>query len=206
MTALLLAVTAMIAYFFGQLPGAVIISRYLFRSDCRRRGGRCNPGYGEFQSRYGVRGVAVLMAFDAAKGLLACLIGGALLSTQDLAAIGRIFGAFCCILGHNYPVLQRFMGGKGTFLAGIMAFAVDWRVALCCWGAWVIIMVFTRYLSLACCAAAVLGAIFMWIFQYSGLEGAVALICALAIVLRWHKNLRAMLTGTEPRLNLTRGA
>lgn len=197
-TVMLLILTAIVSYCLGNLSGSMILSRYVFRNNAARHS-RMESPITEFFHDYGPLGAVMLVLFDLAKTLLAVLIGGSLLGLVDQMLIGRLFAAFCLILGHAYPLLFLFHGGKAMLCAGIAVFIIDWRVGLCCWVAYIVVLIFTRYAALASVAAAALAAIFMWIFDFSGLEGMLALLCALIIVLRHAENLVRIVGGTEPR-------
>lgn len=197
-TVLLLILIAIICYCLGNLSGSMILSSYVFRGSGARHN-RMESPIMEFLHDYGPIGAALLLLFDLAKTLLAVLIGGALMALVDQMLIGRIFAAFCLILGHAYPLLFLFHGGKALFCAGVAVFLIDWRVGLCCWVAWIVVLVFTRYAALGAVAAAALSAIFMWVFRFGGLESMLVLLCAGIIVLRHAENLVRMIGGTEPR-------
>lgn len=197
-TVLLLILTAIICYCLGNLSGSMILSSYVFRNGAARHS-RMESPIADFYHDYGPIGTALLLLFDLAKTMLAVLIGGALLGLVDQLLIGRIFAAFCLILGHAYPLLFLFRGGKALLCAGIAVFLIDWRVGLCCWVVWVVALVFTRYAALGAVAAAAFSAIFMWLFRHTGLEGMLVLLCAGIIVLRHAENLVRIIGGTEPR-------
>ena len=52
------------------------------------------------------------------------------------------------LLGHMFPVMFHFKGGKGILSGGTLAIMIDWRVALVVWGGWLVLLVLTRYVSL----------------------------------------------------------
>lgn len=197
-TVLLLILIAILCYCLGNLSGSMILSSYVFRNGGARHN-RMESPIADFYRDYGPIGTVLLVLFDLAKTLLAVLIGGALLGLVDQMLIGRLFAAFCLILGHAYPLLFLFKGGKALLCVGIAVFLIDWRVGLCCWVAWVVVLVFTRYAALGAVAAAALAPIFMLPFDHSGLEGMLALFCAGVIVLRHAENLLRIIGGTEPR-------
>lgn len=197
-TVMLLILTAVISYCLGNMSGSMILSRYVFRNNAARHS-RMESSIPEFYHDYGPLGTVMLVLFDLAKTLLAVLIGGALMGLEDQMLIGRLFAAFCLILGHAYPLLFLFHGGKALLCAGIAVFLIDWRVGLCCWVAYIVVLVFTRYAALGAVAASAFAAIFMWLFGFSGLEGMLALLCAIIIVLRHAENLVRIIGGTEPR-------
>ncbi len=197
-TVLLLILTAIICYCLGNLSGSMILSSYVFRNGGARHS-RMESPIADFYRDYGPVGTVLLLLFDLAKTMLAVLIGGALLALVDQMLIGRIFAAFCLILGHAYPLLFLFHGGKALLCAGIAVFLIDWRVGLCCWVVWVVVLVFTRYAALGAVAAAAFSAIFMWLFRFGGLESMLVLLCAGIIILGDAENRVRVIGGTGPR-------
>lgn len=201
MRTVLLFLTAIIAYGCGSVNGAIIAARYFFHRDVRDYGSG-NAGLTNYYRTFGVIGIIVLILIDVLKSVIAVLIGGALLKISGIKEIGQLFAGFCLILGHVFPIFHHFRCGKGVLCGVTMALLVDWRVGLCCLIAFVIIVVFTRYVSLGSVAAAVLCPIFMWIFGHSGLAGVIALLCALIIVVKHAENIVRLIGGTESKLQL----
>lgn len=197
-TVLLLILTAIISYCLGGLSGSMILSSYVFRNNAAKHS-RMESPIMDFFHDYGPIGTVLLVLFDLAKTMLAVLIGGALLNLVDQMLIGRLFAAFCLILGHAFPLLFLFRGGRALLCAGVAVFMIDWRVGLCCWVAYIVVLIFTRYAALGAVAASALAAIFMWVFDFTGLEGMLALLCAGIIILRHAENLLRIIGGTEPR-------
>ena len=115
----LLMVTAVICYLLGNPNGSILISGIFFRDDIRRYGSG-NAGLTNYFRKYGVKFIALVLLIDFGKGVLATFIGGWLMKlvAQDpknfveFVATGRLFGAFCVILGHSWPFIYGFRGGK----------------------------------------------------------------------------------------------
>lgn len=200
MRALLLILTAVICYVLGNFSGGMLLSNYVFRKHQQKYMG-ARISFVEFYKDFGILGAVLLAVFDAVKAAAAVLIGGALLGIRDEMLIGRLFGLFCVLLGNNFPLLFLLKGGRGLLCGGIGAFFIDWRIGLCCWVAYIVVIIFTRYEALGAVAAAVLAPIFMWIFGFTGLQGVLALLCALLIIIKYAENIVRMVGGTEPRLN-----
>ena len=124
-----------------------------------------------------------------------------------VATLAGIFGALCCILGHNFPVWLRFRGGKGVattvgVLLGLMpaaflAAAVMWTASFYAF----------RYVSLASLlAAAVLPPTVWFITRHSdpasGGLGPLfwfSVVAAALVFLRHRANIARLLNGTEAR-------
>ena len=58
-----------------------------------------------------------------------------------------------CLLGHMFPCMFHFKGGKGILSGGTIAIMIDWRIALVVWGGFLVLAVLTKYVSLGSCWA-----------------------------------------------------
>ena len=203
MIAVLLILTFLIAYGLGNLSGSAVLSSYVFRRAADRHS-RAESPLNEFYWDFGVIGCAMLVLYDILRTLLAVAAGGWLLGFVDQAVIGKLFAAFCLLLGQCYPLLFLFRGGKGLLCAGAAVFLLDWRVGLCCWIAFVVTVIFTRYTAIGSVLAAVVAPVFTWIFDlgYTGpawLPGVLALLCALVVLSKQVGGMLRIFSGEEAR-------
>ena len=51
-----------------------------------------------------------------------------------VVALGKYWAGAFCLLGHMFPCMFHFKGGKGILSGGTIAIMMDWRVALVVWG------------------------------------------------------------------------
>jgi len=204
MIVLLLLLAAVIAYGLGSINGAIITARFVFRRDVRNYGSG-NAGLTNYYRSFGVPGLVTVALIDIIKSVIAVLIGGALLSILHAAEIGRLFAGFCLIMGHIFPAFYQFRGGKGVLCGVTMAFLVDWRVGLCCIGAFIIVVILTRFVSLGSIIGSAVCPISMWIFQHDSLCCVLGLLCALLIIIKHAENILRLIGGTEHRLSIHGG-
>lgn len=204
----LLLLIAIISYAFGNINGAIISSKYIWKKDIRDYGSG-NAGLTNFYRTFGLAGAALVVAADVLKTVIPVLLGGWLLGILedpagliDYAAIGKLFAGFCVMMGHSFPALYQFKGGKGVLCGGVVAFIVDWRVGLICLLIFVLIVIFTRYVSLASVCCSVFFPLFMLIFQHKAIENVLALFCALLLVLKHSANIGRLISKSEPKLEL----
>jgi len=131
MIPLLLILIAIVSYVLGGLNGAIIISKYIFRKDIRKLGSG-NAGYTNFSRNFGMGWGFVVAFIDIAKSVIAVLLGALILSIpgNGYPVIGKLFAGFCLVLGHVYPVLYHFRGGKGVVCFMTTLWLTDWRVGL----------------------------------------------------------------------------
>ena len=98
-----------IGYLLGSLPTAYIAGRILKGEDIRRMGdensGAANA-YRELGSKVGI----LVGLIDAGKGALAILIAQAGGASQMVV----IFTGIAAVVGHNWPVIIGFRGGRGV--------------------------------------------------------------------------------------------
>ena len=192
------------AYFCGCFNGAVIVSKYILRDDVRNHGSG-NAGLTNFHRTFGGGLTLVVILCDVLKAVLAVLLGSWLFVGNPM--LGKYFAALFCLLGHMFPCMFHFKGGKGILSGGTIALMIDWRVALVVWGGFLILAVLTRYVSLGSLWAGASFPFATWIF-HPGTAGPDPAIIALAFLLGglvvWqHRgNAQRLLHGTERKFSL----
>ncbi len=131
-------ITALVCYFLGNHNGAICVS--LMLHDDVRNHGSGNAGLTNFIRNYGKSQALLVVAIDVGKAILSCLLGGLMFPEYSIA--GRTLGGVFVMLGHDFPALQGFRGGKGILSGWFIAFMIDWRV-----GVLIAIVFFTAYLA-----------------------------------------------------------
>ena len=186
-----------LAYLLGSIPFGYLAGRAR-GVDIRTLGSR-NVGATNVFRVLGPRlGVAV-MALDIAKGVVAVLVARAL--TDDP---WPIIAAGAAIVGHVFPVWLRFRGGKGVAVGAGVLIGLMPLLSLVLVALWVLIVVATRYVSLASVVAALACTPLAWALGATWLEVVFAAAASAAVLLRHRGNVARLLHGTEPRINLSR--
>ena len=192
-------VAMVIAYFLGNINGALLISRTLLKDDVRSHGSG-NAGLTNFFRTYGGVQSLLVIVIDVAKCVLACLIAGWLLPDWGLTA--KMAAGAVCILGHSYPALEGFRGGKGIMSGLAMALATDWRIALIILAVFVLLVATTKYVSLGSVLAATAFGVGYVVLHWG--EWPVCIIgvaTAAFVIFRHHQNIARLLKGTESKLS-----
>ena len=195
---------ALACYLLGCFNGAVIVSKYILRDDVRNHGSG-NAGLTNFHRTFGGGLTLVVILCDVLKAVLAVLLGSWLFGGNPM--LGKYFAALFCLLGHMFPCMFHFKGGKGILSGGTIALMIDWRVALVVWWGFLILAVLTRYVSLGSLWAGASFPFATWIF-HPGTAGPDPAIIALAFLLGglvvWqHRgNAQRLLHGTERKFSL----
>ena len=109
----------------------------------------------------------------------------------------RQLGSF---LGHLFPLYLRFRGGKGVATAAGVLIAFDWRVALATIAAWLVVVVVTRYSSLAGIVAALVAPAAAWWFLGPGPMLFAVSAMSVVLIARHQANIGKLLRGEESRV------
>lgn len=190
-------VSIALAYLLGSIPFGYVLVK-IFRKQDIRATGSGNIGATNV-ARSGAKGLAIAtLLLDLGKAFVAVKVAQHLVpGNYDLA----VAAAAAAILGHVFPVWLRFRGGKGV-ASGLGVFlALTWPSALATLAVFVIIFLFTRYVSLASIVAAAAFPIFGFYFVPFRTPIVIAgfLFIPLLIIVKHHQNIRRLLSGTENR-------
>jgi glycerol-3-phosphate acyltransferase PlsY len=193
-----------IAYLLGSVPTGYLLVR-LFRNEDIRSVGSGNIGATNVL-RSGGKGLgAATFLLDVLKGAAPVLIAAWIASQFATGVLPRdleALAAVVAVLGHMFPVWLGFRGGKGVATGfGVFLVAAPWA-ALAAIGLFFVVLLLTRYVSLASILGAASFPLFAW-FMVRGDKPApfvaAQIIVALLIILKHHQNIRRLATGTEHR-------
>ena len=194
--------TVIIGYLLGNLNGAVCMSHLMAHEDVRSQGSG-NAGLTNFIRVYGAgKGLSVIL-IDGGKAVAACLVGGLLLKPYGMFQEGMAVGGASVMLGHVFPALLGFRGGKGILSGFFVALTLDWRVALVILGIFALAYFTTQYVSLG----SVLGSIGFGVgFAFFYYDNLTVLLCGIfmaALATFMHReNIKRLLRGQERKTNL----
>ncbi len=199
MTVGLIALVAAVSYLLGCCNSALIISKYILHDDVRDHGSG-NAGLTNFYRVFGKKKVVWVVVGDLAKAILACAFGGWIFGTMmGYAVVGKLIGGIFCILGHSFPCMFGFKGGKGVLAGAGVILSMDWRIALICLGVFLLIVVCTRMVSLGSMVAAALFPITCWTIYHDGLVVVLACVASVLIVVRHKDNAKRIANGEESK-------
>lgn len=197
---------AVIAYFCGCFNGAVIVSKYILHDDVRTHGSG-NAGLTNFFRTFGGPLTLVVILCDVLKAVVAILVGVAIarnfiVDDIPVLILAKYWSALFCLLGHIFPCMFGFKGGKGILSGGTIAIMIDWRVALLVWGGFLILVALTRYVSLGSVFAAAGFPFGTWFFVSHDVVIMALAICLGALVIYMHRgNIQRLLKGEERKLS-----
>ena len=201
---LAIVIAAIASYLLGNLNGAVSMSVLLSNEDVRTKGSG-NAGLTNFIRNFGSANAILVVLIDAGKAVIACMVGGLMLEPYGFYLEGVVLGGIAAMLGHVYPALLGFRGGKGILSGLFIALVADWRIAL------ILLVVFfgvyfvTHYVSLGSVLAAFSFAVGFVIFHYDNLLVMLGGIFMGALAIFTHRgNIKRLITGTERKTHLFR--
>ena len=143
----LIFLAAVVSYLLGNLNGAVIVSSLVAHDDVRSHGSG-NAGLTNFIRNYGAKSAILVILIDVSKAVLACFASGMLLAAYGYYEEGVALGGLFVILGHNFPALLHFRGGKGILSGVTVALMMDWRIGLFVFSIFLVAYFLTHYVSL----------------------------------------------------------
>ena len=187
------------SFFIGSLSLSILASKKLFGGDIREKGSG-NAGATNMARVHGWGAGLLTLAGDAAKAAV-CMLAGKALAGE----IGLCIGAGACMLGHCFPVLHGFKGGKGIAVGGAVGFGIDWRVGLCTVGAFLLGSLLSKKVSVGSLCGAVAIAASSLLFHVSTPRLILSIFCACLAVARHHANIKRLAEGTEPDFKAASG-
>ena len=210
-------ISAVIGYFMGSINSAILTVKLLKHEDIRNFGSG-NAGLTNTLRCFGKGCALITLIGDLAKGMIAVILSQLFGKTlaganSDLYLFGCIAGIFA-MLGHIFPLYHGFKGGKGVLVSVSIFLILDWRVFLILIGIFAVILLISKYVSLAsiiaaaCCPFVTLGAqyfledIHHQDFTMNQMLLHFGLMCVMAgmIIFMHRSNIERLKNGTESKI------
>lgn len=197
-----------VPYILGCSNGAILVSKYILRDDIRTHGSG-NAGLTNFSRVFGGKLTILVIAADALKAVSAILLGilGAHLMTlggfDGITALrSKYISGLFCELGHMFPFMFGFKGGKGIMSGGIIAIMIDWRVAVVVWGSFLLLTAITKYVSVGSISTGILFPIMAWILYRDPVCLVFSIVVGGLIVFQHRGNIVRLIHGNENKFSL----
>lgn len=185
-----LPVAIVVAYVIGMFPTALLVGRRIGLDPTTEGSG--NPGASNVYRLAGSRAGIVVAAGDVAKALIPTLL--ALLVWGRPAAFA-IWPAV--VLGHVWPLLRRFRGGKGVATVSGGVIVLEPLIAALCTMIFVIVVKSTRIAALGSLSIVLAYPLGVALADRPGWELAVGIAMGALVMLRHHGNIDKMLRRQE---------
>jgi acyl phosphate:glycerol-3-phosphate acyltransferase len=202
MTAVPVALSALVAYLIGALPFGYWFVRLTSGKDIRTIGSG-NIGATNVHRTQGGKAGAIVLLLDVLKGFVAVLLAAWIARNSATAlALAAVF----VMLGHCYPVFLHFKGGKAVacFIGAFLYIApLALAVVLLLF---VAVVALSKYISVASMVGAALFPIFFWIlYRPATVLLLASIFCGLLILYRHKGNVKRLWSGQENVFSLRGG-
>ena len=141
-------VLGIISYFIGNFSSARVVAK--FKNDDITKHGSGNPGTLNTWRAFGFWAGVLTFVLDMLKGLIPTLV--AYFAFKHVAGcsseIAVYVAGFAVVLGHIFPVLFHFKGGKGIATSIGVFLVANWWVSLIAFVLMIVGMLFIKYASI----------------------------------------------------------
>ena len=193
MTVTVLGVVLMVlSYFIGSISPASLLAKA--KGIDIREEGSGNPGTTNVLRIMGKKYAVICLLGDVLKGVIAVLLG---------YIAGPVFAYGCAamvVIGHCFPWQYKFKGGKGVATSIAVILTIDPLLAVILLICFMIVVAITRYVSLGSMIAAAIAPA-LAAFLVPGFFWYV-LVIAIIVILKHRANIRRLINGEEPKLEL----
>lgn len=186
----------LIAYVLGNISGSLLIGKILYNKDIREYGSG-NAGMTNALRTFGKKAGAITFGIDFLKGLLAAYIG-----SRMMGEFGIMLAGIFVVLGHDWPILFKFKGGKGIATSfGVLVLATP-GISFIMIVIFITIVVLTKYVSLGSILVALTGVLFGGYFFLTAriYLSFMFLVLGLLTIFKHRGNIWRLVTGEENKI------
>ncbi|MEF9990944.1 MAG: glycerol-3-phosphate 1-O-acyltransferase PlsY [Romboutsia sp.] len=192
-------IIVVLAYLLGNVSTSYIVAKRMSGVDIRTQGSG-NAGSTNVLRTLGKKAGALTFIGDFLKGVIVVLIANIIAEISGIDSLNAGYLAVVFVVcGHNWPAFLGFRGGKGvaTSLGAMMA--VNPLIALICFGVFLVIVYFTKYVSLGSVVGIAASPIIMILLQNK--KGVlVTLFLTISVTYTHRANIKRLLNGTENKI------
>ena len=188
-----LILASIFCYFLGNISPSIILGKLIAKKDIRTLGSG-NAGTTNVLRTMGKVPAIITLIVDISKGAVAVIIGN-YFGGQDLAMLCGL----AAFIGHIWPALYGFKGGKGIATAAGVIIALEPLMGLIVAIIGVGVIAVSKRVSIGAMVAAVSLPIVSYFFDPKFVIW--SCIMAIIIFIRHRENIKRLIKGEEPKLN-----
>lgn len=202
-----------VSYLIGSIPFSYLVARVAAGADIRHEGSR-NVGATNVIRTAGKVPGAIALLLDLAKGYATVVVARWIVSRSDwpfASAPGGpahshelwiVLAGLIAVLAHMFPVWLRFHGGKGVATATGVFLALDPIVVTAAAIVFLIVILSTRFVSLASIVAAASVPVFFRFLAHDApfWRIVMSILIVIAVITKHHSNIARLTQGTERRM------
>lgn len=190
--------SVLIGYAFGCIQTSYLYGRYKAGIDIREHGSG-SAGMTNVYRTLGYKAGIFVFVCDVLKGAAGFFVCLLIFPSLPYAAL---YGGIGVVLGHNFPAVLKFKGGKGIASTIGVFLCLSWQVTLPVYAVGLALLFATRYVSLTSLAIVLLFPIGLLIAGYSPEPVAVCAVASAMAFIMHRENIKRLFTGCERKFEL----
>ena len=188
-----------LCYLLGSFPTGFLIGKYLKNIDLRKMGSG-STGATNVLRNVGKWPALFVFIIDVLKGFIAVKISYFFISES----IYEVLAGSLAVSGHIWPIWLKGKGGKAVATGLGIFIALSWQVGLASFGIFLLVLSFSKFVSLSSITASFLLPIFMFLnlgkmdhpyFIFS-------VLVAVLIIGKHKTNIARIIKGIEPKIKV----
>ena len=188
-----------LCYLLGSFPTGFLIGKYLKNIDLRKIGSG-STGATNVLRNVGKWPALFVFIIDVLKGFIAVKISYVFISEN----IYEVIAGSLAVSGHIWPIWLKGKGGKAVATGLGIFIALSWQVGLASFGIFLLVLSFSKFVSLSSITASFLLPIFMFLnlgkmdhpyFIFS-------VLVAVLIIGKHKTNIARIIKGIEPKIKV----
>ena len=189
----------LLCYLLGSFPTGFLFGKYLKNIDLRKMGSG-STGATNVLRNVGKWPALFVFIIDVLKGFIAVKISYILISES----IYEVLAGSLAVSGHIWPIWLKGKGGKAVATGLGIFIALSWQVGLASFGIFLLVLSFSKFVSLSSITASFLLPIFMYLnlgkmdhpyFIFS-------VLVAVLIIGKHKTNIARIIKGIEPKIKV----
>ena len=191
-----------LSYLLGSIPTGFLIGKFVAGIDLREYGSG-STGATNVLRHVGKWSALVVFLIDTGKGIGAVLISKELILSDSW----QVSAGLSALAGHIWPIWLNWRGGKAVATGLGILLGLSWQVGLAALGIFLLIITFSKIVSLSSVIAAISLPILMLISFQSDFRLAyffVSVAAMLLVLWRHRDNIKRLIKGDEPKIGQTR--
>ena len=188
-----------LCYLLGSFPTGFLIGKYLKNIDLRKIGSG-STGATNVLRNVGKWPALFVFIIDVLKGFIAVKISYVFISES----IYEVLAGSLAVSGHIWPIWLKGKGGKAVATGLGIFIALSWQVGLASFGIFLLVLSFSKFVSLSSITASFLLPVFM--FLYLGKMDhpyfIFSVLVAVLIIGKHKTNIARIIKGIEPKIKV----
>ena len=187
-----------LCYLLGSLPTGFLFGKYLKNVDLRKIGSG-STGATNVLRNIGKWPALFVFIIDVLKGFIAVKITHIFISDS----IYEILAGTLAVAGHIWPIWLKGKGGKAVATGLGIFIALSWQVGLASFGIFLLVLSFSRIVSLSSISASFLLPIFMLriVGKFDHPYFLFSILVAVIVIGKHKTNIARLIRGIEPKIN-----